>query len=181
MTMTEYDLAAKAVKPTAWHRPRTLLACGTLALALALTACGSSAKPSPSVPRSTTATSAVQSTAASSAAQSTAASPASAGNMTGTWNGTTDSSAGQDVVDLTVLFTQQGPTLSGSITTDSGCFRGGTVSGTNNGATVDFVAVSGSQKVTFKASSSGRHMQGTYQAVTSCGNDNGNFELSGPA
>lgn len=179
------DLSAKAVKPTARHRPPTLVACGTLALALALTACGGSSKPSTSTRRSTAIRSAAPSRAIRSAVQSTAESSTAAssasGRLSGTWQGTADSSAGQDVIDLTVVFTQQGSTLSGSITTGSVCFRDGTVSGTNNGATVGFVGVSGSQEVTFNATSRGRHIDGTYQAVTSCGNDNGTFELAGPS
>jgi len=43
MSVTEFDTTARA---STWREPRTLLACGTLALALALTACGGSAKPS---------------------------------------------------------------------------------------------------------------------------------------
>lgn len=186
MNLTEHDLSTGPVKTTAWHRCRALLACGALPLALVLTSCGGSSRPSTNVPPPTTSATAASATAAPSVAPSVASSTAtssaapsvSAGSLTGAWQGTADSSAGMDVIDLTVVFTQQGSSLSGSIETDSVCLRRGTVSGTNNGATADFVAVSGTQKVTFKASSTGRHMQGTYQAVTSCGNDHGKFELS---
>lgn len=51
------DLPAKAVKPTGRRHPRALLACGTLAVALALTACGGSGKSSSTATRSTTITS----------------------------------------------------------------------------------------------------------------------------
>lgn len=181
------DLPAKAVKPTGRRHPRALLACGTLAVALALTACGGSGKSSSTATRSTTITSTAQSTAAPSAARSTPSPSASAANFTGTWHGNYTSSSGDDSGSLSVVFTQHGSILAGTITTDSVCFRKGSVSGTNFGETVNFVAVgignTGSQhKLTFKVSSrTSRNLQGSYQAVTSCGNGSGTFELGGPS
>lgn len=181
MTVTKHHSPGEPIVGGTRRRGRALPACFVLALALALPACGSSSTGTTNTARATTSAAAASAAPASSstvttAASSVAASP-STGDLTGNWQGTADSAAGQDVIDLTVVFAQHDSTLSGTIETDSTCFRRGTISGTNNGATADFTAVSGTMKVTFTASSTGRHMQGTYDAVTSCGSDHGTFEL----
>ncbi len=74
MTVTTYDLPARALQPSAAHHNRAPLACAALALGLALTACGGSTKPSSN-------TASVSS--GSSAISATSTAPSSAGTSGG--------------------------------------------------------------------------------------------------
>lgn len=87
MTVTRYDLPARALQPSAAHHNRAPLACAALALALALTACGGSTKPSSN-------TASVSS--GSSAISGTSTAPSSAG----TSGGGATSRVGSDVCSL---------------------------------------------------------------------------------
>jgi hypothetical protein len=167
---------------------------GRLAASLALTAtmgvagCSSSSPSagpvtSASVRDSASSTPASTSAAAStstSAAASTSASAATGGALTGSWTGNYESAAGDDTGTIKATFAEVGNSLTGELTTDSVCFTKGSLTGTVNGTRVKLVAKYGSESLTFTGSMSsptGRHIEGTYQAVTHCGNGNGTFEL----
>lgn len=111
---------------------------------------------------------------------STPASSRAVGSLTGSWTGDYRSAAGDDEGTVKATFAQVGNTLSGGITTDSVCFMKGSLTGTVSGTTVTLVAKFGGDKLTFTGSMNsptGRNIQGTYKAVTHCGNGGGTFEL----
>ncbi|HEY8827728.1 MAG TPA: hypothetical protein VIM17_08215 [Jatrophihabitantaceae bacterium] len=116
MSVTEFDTTARA---STWREPRTLLACGTLALALALTACGGSAKPSQNKGPGSGGTPAATGTS------TTTSSAATSGSAAG--GGSTGTSAGGDYCSLVtrdeaqaVLGRAVQPGLSRSGTTPAG-------------------------------------------------------------
>jgi hypothetical protein len=162
----------------------------TLTGTLAITGCSSSssAKPGTSTSSSASFTASASSTPATlspavstsaSSAVSTASS-APVGSLTGAWKGDYRSTAGDDTGTITATFAQVGNTLSGGLTTDSACFMKGSLTGTVSGKTVTLVAKYGGEKLTFTGSMNspnGRNIQGTYEAVTHCGNGSGTFEL----
>lgn len=88
MTLAKCDLPAKALKPSASHHARALLACVALALALALTACGGSSKPSAST------TLASSGNSAGTAASTAPSSAGTSGSASGSGSGATGSTTG---------------------------------------------------------------------------------------
>jgi hypothetical protein len=99
------------------------------------------------------------------------------GHWTGSWTDTSpDTSSGG--FDLT--WTQDGSSLSGNITiTGAACISTATVTGTLNGNTITFGAVSGQVQITYTGSVGAdmNSMQGTYSAPN-CGDAQGNWSAS---
>lgn len=157
----------------------------TLALTgtLAITGCSSSKSVKAATPTSSSASvtvSASNTPATTSAAASTPASSSAVGSLTGSWTGDYQSTAGDDTGTIKATFAQVGNTLSGAITTDSVCFMKGSLTGTVSGTTVTLRAKYSSETLVFTGSMNsptGRNIQGTYKAVTHCGNGSGTFEL----
>jgi hypothetical protein len=163
---------------------RTAWLAATLALTatLAIAGCSSSkaAKSAGSAPSGNVTQSTSTTQATTSEASSTLPSSSAVGALSGAWTGDYRSSAGDDTGTIKATFAQAGATISGAITTDSVCFRQGTLSGTLAGTTITLIATQGSQTLTFTGSlnsPTGRNIQGTYKAVTTCGNGSGTFEL----
>jgi hypothetical protein len=63
------------------------------------------------------------------------------------------------------------------VVTGAGCLTNGTVTGTLNGSSITFGAVSGAVTITYSGAISGNTMQGTYDAPT-CGNAKGNWSAT---
>ncbi len=103
----------------------------------------------------------------------------SALGLNGPWNGTwQDTSPDTSNGSFAVTFVQAGNNLSGTITiSGAGCITAGTVTGTVNGSTINFGAVSGQVQITYDGTVSGNKMQGTYSAPT-CGNAKGNWSAT---
>lgn len=149
---------------------------------LAIAGCSSSkpAKSASSAPSASVTQSTSTTQATTSAAFSTPSSSSTVGALSGTWTGDYRSSAGDDTGTIKATFAQAGDTISGAITTDSVCFKQGTLSGTLAGTTITLIATQGSHTLTFTGSlnsPTGKNIQGTYKAVTTCGDGNGTFEL----
>jgi hypothetical protein len=97
------------------------------------------------------------------------------GQWSGIWKDTSpDTSSGT----FSLSWIQTGNNLAGSITVKgTPCLSGGTVTGTINGSSISFGAVSGQVKITYDGSISGNKMQGTYSAPT-CGNAKGDWSAT---
>lgn len=139
---------------------------------LVLAACGGGSETDAAKTASTSGASTSQTTAST-------ATPA-AGQLEGTWTGTyTSKKFSSTSGGFTVVFTQSGTELSGTITLEAGCVTSGTLSGTVTGDTIDFGAVKGQGRtVSFTGSVDGDQMKGTYDSDASCGNDNGTWTAS---
>jgi hypothetical protein len=172
----------KAIESLVRPRPARI---GPLAATLALIAtmglagCSSSKSAGPRTSASI-AHSASSTPATTSAAASTPASSSAVGPLTGLWTGDYESATHDDTGTIKATFAEVGNSLSGALTTDSVCFAQGSLTGTVTGTSITLVAKHGSETLTFTgsmSSSAGRNIQGTYQAVTHCGNGQGTFEL----
>lgn len=168
------------------HRGLTILTAGA-AICLVLTAarCGSSPRnTTPSPPRSTAPVIVLpaptsQAPSATPTATATPSPTGALGDLSGTWSGNwADTSPDTAAGTFKVIWTQQGSTVSGTITiSGTPCLSGGTVSGTISGSKITFGAVQGQRKVDYTGSVSGTSMHGTYSAPK-CGNAVGNWNAT---
>jgi hypothetical protein len=143
-------------------------------------ACSSAATASPAA-TSQPAQTVIAATATPAAAATATLAPSSAptalglgGKWSGTWTDTSpDSSSGT----FSLTWAQTGSTLAGTIkVSGTPCLSGGTVTGTINGGTISFGAVSGQVKVTYDGSITGAgKMGGTYSASSACASAKGNW------
>jgi len=136
----------------------------------ALTACSGGS--SPTNAKST------QTSPSASVSPTETASTSAAGQLAGAWVGSyTSNQNGSVKGGFTLIFTERGSKLSGTITLDAGCFTNGTVSGTVTGNSIDFGAVkaAGGSTVSFTGSVAPTKIQGTYRSGGACGNDNGTW------
>jgi hypothetical protein len=144
-------------------------------LALLFAACSTSAATSsptsPAMPGSAE-PSAMESPAATSEAPSAVG---LAGDWSGTWQ---DTSPDDSTGTFSLTWTQSGSGLSGTISVGgTPCIGDGTVTGTLNGSSITFGAVSGQIQISYTGSVSSdmQTMQGTYSAPEACGNATGNW------
>jgi hypothetical protein len=72
---------------------------------------------------------------------------------------------------------QEGPTLTGAITIEGwSCLIGGVVSGSVNGRAIEFMLRQRDIQVTYKGTTAGRTMSGTYS--TNCDDTSGTWRLA---
>ncbi len=106
------------------------------------------------------------------------AASATAGSLAGTWTGTWRSSATTDHGNVTIVWTQTGQQLAGTITvTGTPCLTEGTITGTVNGAEIQFGAVKGAVTIAYTGTVSGRTIFGDYKASAACGNAVGKWDV----
>ncbi len=151
-------------------------------LILVVGACTATASPSPTTPPASPLPSLVTAaslppvqptaapTAISSPVPSASPAPSAPAGLAGTWNGTwQDVTPDQVAGTFALTWTQNGSTLTGSILVKgTPCLTAAAVSGTINGSTISFGAVSGTQTVVYDGSISGTTMTGTYTAPAAC-------------
>jgi hypothetical protein len=101
---------------------------------------------------------------------SPAPSASAAPGLGGTWNGTwQDVTPDQVSGTFALTWTQSGSTLTGTILVKgTPCLSSATVSGSVNGSTINFGAVSGTHTVVYDGTISGTTMKGTYTAPAAC-------------
>jgi hypothetical protein len=104
--------------------------------------------------------------------------PNQAAGLSGTWTGTwANSVPDHSTGAFTVVWTQSGANLSGTITiTGTPCLTGGSITGTVGGSTISFGAVNGQVHVDYTGVISGSTMAGTY--ATDCGNARGSWQAT---
>lgn len=150
--------------------------------ALLFGACGSSSAtgtPPPGTPAAQTVLSATATPAPVPTPTPVPATQPPALGLTGAWNGAwVDTSPDTSAGTFTLTFAQTGNNLTGAIVVKgTPCITGGTVTGTVNGSTITFGAVSGRVTITYTGSVSGNKMAGTYSAPT-CGDAKGNWSAT---
>jgi hypothetical protein len=78
-----------------------------------------------------------------------------------------------------LTWTQSGNALTGTIVVKgTPCLSAATVSGTVNGSTISFGAVSGKNTVVYDGTISGSTMKGTYTAPAGCGDAKGTWQAA---
>ena len=130
------------------------------------------ATPTPATPTPTSAGTPLPSSAptgAATAPPTVAASNPSTG-LTGTWNGTwQDTTPDQAGGTFVLMWTQNGTALTGNIVVEgTPCLSAATVTGSVNGTSISFGAVSGTNTVSYTGTISGSSMQGNYTAPSAC-------------
>jgi len=90
--------------------------------------------------------------------------------LNGTWNGTwQDTSPDQAGGTFVLTWTQNGSALAGNIVVKgTPCLSAATVTGSVNGSSISFGAVSGTNTVTYNGTISGDTMKGGYTAPSAC-------------
>jgi hypothetical protein len=141
-----------------------------------LVACGGSNTTAPTPTTSATS----QSTQTTPSPTAAATSQTTEGQISGTWNGTSASDNHPERnSSFTVVFSQDGNTISGPITISGGCISEGTVNGTLSGQTIEFGVIE-STGIDFTGTISGNSMSGTFKTAPPCGpdNDTGTWEAT---
>ncbi len=179
-TLNAPDIASPST--TRRRRRSSRIGAGALiAMCLLTVACSSSDKGketnSPVTSASGSRASSSSTETPSSATPSTpATSRASNDQITGTWNGTYASKKYPSTSGtFTVVFTQQGDTIAGTISVDGGPVSN--ISGKLSGHTIKFGAIQ-SSTTTFDGSFAGNAMSGSYKSGTDSGNDNGTWQAT---
>jgi hypothetical protein len=140
---------------------------GALVGALLVAACNGAPVATTSAPTPSSSPAVVVPTASAGAPAVTAlpsTAPSAAASIAGTWQGTWTSKAYPGLTGhFTLMFTQQGSTLSGSISiTGSGCISAATITGVINGSQLTFGVVQGAETVSYTGTWSGASMSGTW-------------------
>lgn len=101
-----------------------------------------------------------------------------ANDLSGTWSGTWANQTPDDSTgSFTLTWTQTGSQLSGSITiTGTPCLTGGAITGSTDGQTISFGAVSGEVTVAYDGTVAGSTMSGSYG--TECGDARGTWSAA---